>query len=308
MKKSILLGASLLLLSATPAFTPQAQAEATVYAYNFRSFLGGAVRGLIQMGPDGSNPTELWRDDACYSSTGVAEYLQLTGWLRNGRICGIINAYPYPDHSINRYVERDLTSGEIILEENINAPEGDWTSFFQSAAYVPVSDCIYGFGFNAERTAFAFKKAPADDISQAQIISDVNTQDLCYSLCYNAEEGTIMGINLAHELVRIDPATGKSTYIMTINADYDYKSPSGLAWIADKGAYITDHYNIGDNGYTQLSELLSLNPESGSTSVARTFANLYEFGWFVTVDNAPAVAAKGPELSLIHISEPTRPY
>lgn len=297
------LGTAALLVAAGFTASAQTQSDPLLLGYQNNSNKKDVTRGLYMMTPSGTNSDLLWRDALAYDASGSSTNgnVMVAGWIRDGHLCGLETQWPIPSQSYYKYVEHDIESGEILKEENVDLSQ-DWTNCFLNATYCPDDDRIYGYGFNATRTGFAFKSAPADNPSQAVIIKEVG-RSYPGSICYNHELGSFVGVlNVKNasdyydnSLVSIDPNTGNTTKIFDIDMDLysDYKCVGGIIWVPARQAYLWNFYTIFD-GVNPCSKLVELNPVTKKANVVRTFDYTHNYTYFVAQDNAPVAAAGAP--------------
>lgn len=279
----------------------QYQGTPPIMGYQYNLYENTFDTGLFQFSASGDDTGLLWKDALAYKNNSASGKVMTSGWIRNGRLCGFVTDYPTPNREYYKYVERDLTTGSVLKEMDIDL-SSDWTNFFLSVAYCPVDDQIYGYGFNSTRTGFAFKCAPASSLNQAYIIREVGNS-YPGSLCYNHELGTLVGIMntrdsenvYTNSFVSIDINTGRTSSIYTIDTDYlsDLKCTGGLIWIPSRHSYLWNFYNIGEEDGI-CSQLLELKPDNRTESVLRSFDEYMNFMYFVAEDNDPKAAENAP--------------
>lgn len=281
----------------------QSQGDPILFGYQNNMYDSSASKGIYIVPPTGQTATLLWEDPFAYTADGKATgNIMVAGWLRNGVLCGYESQYPAPSQTYYKYVERDLESGELKREIDVDLSDG-WTNCFLNAAYCPVDDRIYGYGFNAERTGFAFKSAPASKPNQAVIIREVGTT-YPGSITYNHELGTFYCINSSrndydytytYTLASIDINTGAQTTVYSISpgATSDYKCIGGLIWVPARQAYLWNFYTMFD-GTEPCSQLVELNPEKKTTTTVKSFDVNKNFYFFVSENNEPVAAVGAP--------------
>ncbi len=299
---NILKNIGLLALAAGSVFqtAAQSQGDPLLFGYQYNYNTSAAIRGMYTVTTAGTSDL-LWKDALAYTGSSTNEHAMLSGWERDGKLCGYQSVYPMPDQSYYKYVERDLETGEVSKEVNIDLT-GGWTNFFLNAAYCPDDDRIYGYGFNEGRTAFAFKSAPADKPEQAVIIKDVSS---VYpgSICYNHETGTFYGVlnernadnTYTNSLVTIDVNTGESTKVMSLStgATSDTKCTGALLWVPARQAFLWNFYTMFD-GENPCSQLLEINPTKKTLNVVRSFDDEQNFLYFIADGNDPVAAHGAP--------------
>lgn len=289
----------------------QSQGNPILFGYQFNYLLPSSVTpGMYRLPTSGLSTELLWQDPLSAMGGGSA---MVAGWYRDGVVCGYESNYPLPSQAFYKYVERDLETGELKKEINVDIAS-DWTNFFLNAAYCPDDNRIYGYGFNSTRTAFAFKYAPADRPDQAVIIKEVGTT-YPGSICYNHETGAFYGImnekdwdndgyNIyVNSFVSIDVNTGEMTKIMKLQPDgtpYIYnKCVGGLIWVPSRQAYLWNYYTEYDAvydevGYKPCSKLIEIKPDKKTLTEVRSFDKKLNFFYFIAKDNDPVAAAGAP--------------
>ncbi|MCM1005113.1 MAG: T9SS type A sorting domain-containing protein [Prevotella sp.] len=293
---SVLLGGCALASSAASGTEP------TLFGYQHNYNLGTVPTGLFEIAPGQQNPNFLWDDTIYKQANGTTTgYVMTSGWLRDGKLCGYVTQYPTPSNSYYKYVERDLKTGEVTKEVNVDLSTS-WENCFLSATYCPDDDRIYGYGFNAARTSFAFKSAPASNPSQAVIIKETG-KSYPGSIAYNPEEGTFYGVmNVKNgdgyydnTFVSIDVNTGQTTEVFKLNmgVDSDIKCTGGLLWEPSRQEFVWNWYTVHD-GQSPQSKLVAINPVTKSITTLKNFPTGYNFLYFVSQDNEPVANATAP--------------
>lgn len=299
MKKLNFLAASALLCAFALPGKAAEPAEPVLYGYQ-----GDQDRladhGLFAFTPTGTGADLLWRDKLAYNSDGsINTTTMLGGWIRNGRLCGYVSYFPIPSLSYYKYVERDIKTGEILLSQNVNTDGESWGNIFLFATYCPTDDRVYGYGFNKSRTKFVFKSAPSTDLDQAVIISVCNEyKDMCRSICFNEEQGVLVGINGRYEMVQIDVNTGEQTLLYTpsLNPAPDYDIVSGLIWLPSRQGYAWNFYTFGESDSGEVvSQLKLIDPANRTTSTLRSFPSTYNFNYIIADNNDPVPVQNAPE-------------
>ncbi len=301
MKFKKICSASIMLAATYLSGFAQYEGDPVLMGYQYNVTYNVFDPGLYQLSTTGSDSKMLWKDSFAYINESLSGREMTTGWLRNGRLCGFVAQYPLPSQSYYKYVERDLNTGAVLKEMDVDISSG-WTNYFLNVAYCPDDDRIYGYGFNDARTAFAFKSAPASNPNQAIVIKEVGSS-YPGSICYNHEYGTFVGVlntptgeTYTNTLVSIDVNTGRTTTLYTIDTEYisDYKCTGGLIWVPSRHAYLWNFYTVGqeDDVY---SYLMKLDPETKQSSKVRGFDEYANYMYFVSEDNAPKAVADAPQ-------------
>lgn len=302
MKLKNFLSLSVLLAGAWLTGKAQYNGDPTLLGYQYNAMYNIYDTGMYQISVTGTDSKLLWQDPFAYQGGSGTGREMTAGWIRNGKLCGYVAYYPLPLQSYFKYVERDLLTGVITKEVNVDNSEG-WDNYFLNAAYCPANDRIYGYGFNSTRTAFAFKSAPASNPNQAIIIKEVgNTYP--GSICYNEETGSFIGVlntrtsetSYTNTLVSIDVNTGQTKEIFTIKSGYasDYKCTGALLWIPARQTYLWNFYNSGAESDV-CSVLLELDAAKNKATELRKFEGDMNYMYFVSEDNEPKAVADAPQ-------------
>lgn len=294
MKKSQLIGLSLLAAMAMPQ---SMSAEATLYAYQYNSVSRANVTGLYSMKPDGSDRKLLWEDT--YSSEKGCN--MVSGWMRDGKLCGIVSLFNalQVDNSMDYYVERDLLTGEVLKEVKLNGASDNWTNFYVQAAYCPFDDFVYGYGINTDRSAFAFKKAPATALNETVIVKE----GVSYTsgTCFNDDYGVLAGVLLTKNadldysasFIQIDINTGATktseSFNLKPNINLDYKGVFGLVWNSATQSYLWNCYN--QEGYSIIYEI---DPQTKTCSEYGTLPDEFWGQFFILEGDEPTYSASAP--------------
>lgn len=284
--------------SAAPIEAPTRASGGTagrMFGYNSES-AAVQIRGLYELNTTGQADL-VWYDDLAYpDGLDAAMYnsVMTAGWVRNGRLCGFQSTFPYVSTDYYKYVEHDLEDGEVLREENVSVSNSDWTNFIVTAAYCPMNDRIYGFGFSKARNSFAFKSAPASDPSKVTIIRDgIKFAEFCYGITFNTNTGELIGMTPDTSIVRIDINTGVETTVYAPGFPTGYQSDlHSICYDASNNKYYCNYIYIGDSGET--SNLYEIDLDRRTTSRVATYNDAIQFN-FMVVDGASAnVSATAP--------------
>ncbi len=280
--------------------TAQYQGDPTLMGYQYSVIENLFTTGLYELPTTGTTASLLWEDSYAYQGEYASGIEMTSGWIRNGQMCGYVACYPFPSQAYYKYVERDLVTGVVNKEMDVDISSG-WTNYFLNAAYCSADDRIYGYGFNDTRTAFAFKSAPANNPNQGYVIKNVGST-YPGSICYNPELGIFVGVlntksgdYYTNSLVQIDVNTGQTTELFTIQSEYlsDYKCTGGLIWVPSRQAYLWNFYNAGQEE-DFYSVLMELDPVKKKSTVIRTFDGNMNFMYFVAENNDPIAVSDAP--------------
>lgn len=308
-----------MLLCAAGIVSAQA-ASPTLYVYS-GDMDGARTRGMHTTTLDGEELQLKWRDGLSYGeSSSPTAFNMESGWIRNGRLCGFMINYPSVSASGNLYVERDLYTGEVLDKYVVEASDTNWTNLFLIATYCPLDDMVYGFGLNSGKTGFAFKRAPAGNLNQAEEISAM--APMLNGICYNSDLGILVGVRCTKNgdyytptLVEINPNTGKETKIMTLEGDtqIDYPCPMGIVYVPSMKKYVWNLYSY-QNQAGNLSTLVAVDAQRKECETLAYYPAGYCFNYIIAdgdqgyangkVPAAPAALAisKDVEASTVTVS------
>ena len=274
--------ASVLCASATAQAANEFPDGTTIYGYK----TSGSNAYFYELTE--TNPTELWADPGYKSSW----FLKInTGWLNDGKFAGYRADYSGSMIYELYFVEINWENGELIQSKNISTKNG----FFSYATLNPVTSTIYGYGYNSDRH-LAFMSAPADNPDSFTVIKEVEADEVCYGITWNATESVMAGMLADGTLVTID-ADGSQTEILKTNFNtssygvdsYNHSQP--LVWSqAEKVYYWNAETPDLENEY-----LWKIDPQTKAISQIST----YEGGMFdflMAGEYTPLTGPKAPEL------------
>lgn len=275
-------------LAALASLAPAgASAQATLYGYRGDSY-GSSPIGLYSLGLDGSS-TKIWNDEFRTSHPGT---IMLGGWMHDNSLCGFLSAYPPSNDYV--YVERDLATGQVSESSPIEISTlGDVqvANWFMTCAYNPFDGRIYGYGFNANRTGFAFKSAPASNLNETVIIRECGMMP-CYSVAFNPYTGELFGGRKDDTLVRIDPVTGEEYGLGQLPA-HNGRLQDAMCWWAPQGRLI---YAMSDGTpWGDMSFLYSVDPATGNWTKLSESYETECWSFLLPVGAEPVYAAAAPQ-------------
>ena len=184
-------------------------------------------------------------------------YPMVFGWERDGLVCGVSSLLADRILYNYDYVEIDPATGEYLAKNPVSVRNDDGTAnylnYYHTAAYDPVSDRVYGYGYNAAGDAFVFKSS-AYDMTDTKIIRVVADSEYCASLTWNQDEQRLVGFNRV-SFVYIDPATGVQTEVYKEPvADYQY-SYTGLVYDPRERGYYWNYFTKDNVSHMALVDL-----------------------------------------------------
>lgn len=302
------------MLLAAGALSAAAATAATPTFYMYSGDMDGArPRGMHTVTTAWDDLQLQWRDKLSYGDAQLPTAFNMeSGWLRDGKLCGYMINYPSPTAEGNLYVERDLQTGEV-LSQTVLDMSSDWTNYFFVATYCPADDMIYGFGLNATKTGFAFKRTPASKPNQSVIIA--SSKPMLNGICYNSDKGILVGVRCTRAntetsvytptLVEINPNTGAETKIMDLegDAEIDYPCPMALTYVPSMKKYLWNLYSY-QNVNGNLSTLVAIDAEARECETLAYYEAGYCFNYIIptgdpgyanaNVPAAPAVTSLTP--------------
>lgn len=122
------------------------------------------------------------------------------GYTRNNKLCGY-----YGNASQYFYMEFDLTTGNKLLEREIDVQGENAHRQLMSGAYNRADDCVYGFAANVDRTRYFLVKAKASDPTDIEIVREVPENFIIpVSCCFSSADNHIYGVDQLGDLIRVD--------------------------------------------------------------------------------------------------------
>lgn len=255
----------LIALATAASITPgamMAQETVTPTGSTMYGFLGYSEKntdnGWYAINPNG-DMSMLWADKLF----GVAGTYFTTGWVRNDKLCGI-----YGNATRIYYMEFDLSTGQMLTQDQIDVSGENAYKFIRTGAYNPTDGYVYGFSFNSDSTKDYFVKAPADDISKVEIVRDMPYNFVLFkSLCYNPTDNHIYGIDTYDRFCSVD-VYGNFAYLGDINLDSDQETlplPTGMCYNMEEDAY---YWNAKYSTYD--SDFVRINPKSYEATIVKS--------------------------------------
>lgn len=279
---------------AVGALSAAAATAPTFYLYS-GDMDGARPRGMHSIATADGELELKWLDKLSYGDSPTPTAFNMeSGWLRNGKLCGYMINYPSPSDAGNLYVERDLETGDVSTKYVLDMTNGDWTNYFLVATYCPADDMIYGFGLNASKSGFAFKRAPASNVNQSVVIS--SSKPILNGLCYNSDKGILVGVRCTRtslddavysaSLVEINPNTGAEKKIMDLEGDtqIDYPCPMGITYVPSMKKYLWNLYSY-QNVNGNLSSLVAIDAENKECETLAYYPAGYCFNYILTKDD-----------------------
>lgn len=176
------------------------------------------------------------------------------------------------------YVEFDFTTGEIVNLESQDLESN--TDYMQVATFNTDTNEFYGFG--AVGNSLAFVKAPADAPFNYELISEIDDDEFCLSLCYNAELKALVGVNSNYDLVQIDE-TGAQTVLSHLDVPDGASYITGIVYDPVSKVY---YWNINDT--SDVSYMATIDGSSYELDIYDQLTYGEEFvSLFTTDEGAP---------------------
>lgn len=181
--------------------------------------------------------------------------------------------------------EYDFSSGELLYDEEWNLYEDP---IYEIVAYNPDDDCIYAQGqwLGNDAGGPLFMKAPADSPKEMTIIRalDGGQGELFTSICYNAEEKCLYGINQLSELARIS-TEGEVEPLYKIDLE-----EKGYSWMPSWRIGITyspvDHLLYFSPKGSDESWLGTIDPKTGLIDIYATLEDACQLVSLISLDEA----------------------
>lgn len=288
MKKSFTAAAGAFLLT----FGVQAD-PGTFHGYNADQMSANTI-GLYTLNPQNSSAKLDWKDPMTSTNPGVR---MLAGWLRDGKLCGVMSYYP-PSDMLYRYVERDLATGTVTAETDLDISTGsdrNLTTFITSAAYNPIDGMLYAFGLNEKQNGYAYKVAPANNLNEMAIIYETGTDKelRIIAMAVNPYTGELYGVTRSGNLVKIHPLTGEQTLIGSLGIpEIENFQQFAMAWNADSRDLLLSWADDTIN-YGLQSIMYKVDPVTGKASRLGALDD-YSFTVLVNPDGTPSYAPAAP--------------
>lgn len=122
------------------------------------------------------------------------------GYIRNNRLCGY-----YGNASQIFYVENNLVTGEILVENDIDVSGDNSIRNLLSGAYNRADDYVYGFALNVDQTVDYFVKASAADPENVTVVRQMPEDfGMLVSCCFCSADNHMYGIDGYGDFVRVD--------------------------------------------------------------------------------------------------------
>lgn len=179
------------------------------------------------------------------------------GWMRNGRICGISSRLEEGRLYSYQYLEINPANGEYVVSKAVSMSNDDSTinylNYYTTAAYDPVTDRVYGYGYNATGKAWVFKSSTYD-FSETTVIREIEDDELCSSMTFNESENRLVGFNRQY-FVYIDTKTGQQTRAWyPAVSDYQF-SYTGLTYDMTQRAYYWNYFTKDNRSHLALVDI-----------------------------------------------------
>ncbi len=206
-------------------------------------------------------------------------------FLRDGRLAGPALISNGMGIFGGHWQEYDFPTGELLYDQEWNLYEDP---IYEVVAYNPDDDCIYSQGqwLAGGPGGALFMKAPADSPKEMTVVRalDGGQSELFTSLCYNAEEKCLYGINQLSELTRIS-TEGEVEPLYKIDLE-----EKGYDWIPSWRIGITyspvDHLlYFAPKGFDD-SWLGTIDPKTGAVDIYTSTPYGSQLVSLITVDEA----------------------
>lgn len=217
------------------------------------------------------------------------------GWMKDGKVCGLVNYQPGGEIAGVRYQEYDLETGKVLSTTEL---EGTYLNWFQQCVYLPEENVIFGAGRDEKNWA-CIKTMNMDDLSDIKIVANINYTKYLLTMCYNPIDKEVYAVTTDRDFVRVDKTTGDYEKIMSLpisNISTDYKQ--GLVYLPSAGEYlyaaVLDDYSTV---YYRIDTLSGIVVESAQ------LPNKDLITYFVTTDAGDMEAPVRPEYDSMSFPE-----
>lgn len=260
------------------AKTPAAKVADGLYGWltYYESDDDQSLYGLNLLGLDGS-VTNIFSFQEGYF-TGL--------WLRDGKWCSYVPTIIQSTLQSNNYMEFDAATGELVTD--LELPMRVDNAFLLSC-YDATSDCVYGYTYNSSGDGIQFSKVSGEHPDMIEKVADADIEDNVRACTFNSKKGVFVGINADVELVEVDPATGKSTVIGSVDVPSFYLA--GMTYDAANDRYI---YNAQPQD--TKSYLYSIDANTLETKLLCTYEDGKSFiGLWMEGAGTPAINTAAPQ-------------
>lgn len=235
---------------------------------------------------DNGETTFAWQDQLTKNSSPL-----LFGWMRNDRVCGISSLLEGGIMYTYQYVEINPETGEYLESKTVNLKNEDgstnYLNYYRLAAYDPVTDRVYGYGYNETGKAFVFKSS-APDFSETRIIREIPDEEYCSSLTFNEAENRLVGFNRTY-FVYIDLKTGIQTVAYYPQLSEFLFTYTGLMYDVNKRAYYWNYFTKDNKSHMALVDITNKK-----VSTVCDYTDMTQFSFMVPMsgNEDPAAPAK----------------
>lgn len=279
---------ALVMLSATVSAAVADSAEPVLAGY-VRYNTAGKM-GWYTMSAQGQT-TFKWIDQLSEKNTSP----MIFGWMRNDRICGISSRSENGVVYNYQYIELNPENGQTYVTENVSMHNEDGTANYlanyKTAVYDSRRDRVFGYGYNAEGTAFVFKSS-TPDFSETTIIRTIPDDEYCYTLTYNEIEDRLVGFNRT-DFVYINPQTGEQTTAYSPRLSSYQASYTAMVYDISKKAYYWNYFTKDSASHIALVDLTGKN----FTNVC-DYTDMTQFSFMVSLGQKESpTAPETPEIT-----------
>ena len=263
-----------------------------IYGYLFYSDDSDLDYGFYAIDADGNS---LVCNDPVYE---CYEVTMDNGWYVNGKVCAYTLEVDY-DSDFGYYAtdfyysEMDFATGAAISSKRLGIDDG----YMQISTYNSNDGYIYGFGYDFMDN-FGLVKAPATDPSNIELVKEIESDDICYTMTFNPLDGKIYGVTTSNKFISITPA-GEYTEIAALDNElYETSFPCGMVYSAGEQKF---YWNAQFTDFT--TGLVTLSPE-GEVEVVEEYYDAYQYTYLFTTDEAVSPdAPKTPVISATNFAD-----
>lgn len=209
-----------------------------------------------------------------------------TGWLNNGRICGLFYEMYYGYVMSGAYQELDFATGEVLVSRKIDMSDAP---SFTICVYNPEDGKVYGYGLNDYSYDYCWMKCDPKVSDEYEVVKEYkNDHEICYAMTYNPADKTVYGITCDQDFVKIG-FDGTQEKLFHINLPGVYYYISGLVYSPAEEKF---YWNVN---YSNLSSALATISLDGQIEILRPLSNEEEFCvLFNTDDNVTKDSPERP--------------
>lgn len=223
-------------------------------------------------------------------------FMMLNGWLKDNRLCGFAQFGIGSWILGYAYEELDFVTGEQLIDPYQISLDDDYMPYYQTVAYNPDTDRIYGYGFvDQYNGAYAWKSSNTARPVESKVEKSItDNNEVCLALCYNEAKSLFYGINLAHQFVSID-SEGTQTVLFDPGLESIRNVVSALVYSPTDNFYVFNA--VLEDG---TSELYAIDADAMTCELLSAVSEGIMYTYFVTpTPNVKAEAPDTPQITAV---------